>query len=125
MYDGCNPGFAALIVLGVIAGACNGGDSNSGDQAEITIGSDNFYGSRLMAEIYAQVLENGGYQVVRSFGLGTRQERAPAFEEGQVDLVPEYVGSGLGYYDTSQITGDGETTPNGSRPSSSRWESPS
>ena len=99
---------AALMVFGLIASACGGG-GGGGDQPEINIGSDNFYESRLMAEIYAQVLENAGFPVVRSFGLGSRQERAPAFEEGQVDLVPEYVGSGLGYYDTSQITGDGDT----------------
>ena len=61
-----------------------------------------------MAEIYAQVLEKAGYTVERNLGLGSRQERAPAFEAGQVDLVPEYVGSGTGYYDKSKITGDGE-----------------
>ena len=62
----------------------------------VRIGSDNFYESKLMAEIYAQVLENAGYTVERNLGLGSRQERVPAFEGGQVDLVPEYVGSGLG-----------------------------
>lgn len=94
-------GAALLVALA----ACSVG---GGDKAEVRIGSDNFYESKLMAEIYAQVLENDGFEVVRNFGLGSRQERAPAFEAGQVDLVPEYVGSGLGYYDKTQITGDGE-----------------
>jgi osmoprotectant transport system substrate-binding protein len=94
-------GAAMLVALA----ACSVG---GGDKAEVRIGSDNFYESKLMAEIYAQVLENDGFEVVRNFGLGSRQERAPAFEAGQVDLVPEYVGSGLGYYDKAQITGDGE-----------------
>ena len=74
----------------------------------IRVGSDDFYESRLIAEIYAQVLEDEGHRVERLLGLGTRQERVPALEQGEVDLVPEYVGSGLGFYDTSQITGDGE-----------------
>ncbi len=78
-------------------------------KADIRIGSDNFYESKLMAELYAQALEAAGYKVTRSLGLGSRQDRAPAFEAGQVDLVPEYVGSGLGYYNTQLITGDGET----------------
>jgi osmoprotectant transport system substrate-binding protein len=95
--------FVAAFVLG----ACGG--SGAGDQSVIRVGSDNFYESRLIAEIYAQVLENEGYPVERRLSLGTRQDRVPALEEGEVDLVPEYVGSGLGYYDTSQITGDGET----------------
>jgi osmoprotectant transport system substrate-binding protein len=98
---------AVGAVLALLLSACGGGAG--GAKPEVRIGSDNFYESRLMAEIYAQVLENDGYTVVRSFGLGSRQERAPAFEEGQVDLVPEYVGSGLGFYDATQITGDGET----------------
>jgi osmoprotectant transport system substrate-binding protein len=74
----------------------------------VRIGSDNFYESKLMAEIYAQVLEKAGYTVDRNFGLGSRLERQPAFEKAQVDLVPEYVGSGLGYYDKTKTTGDGE-----------------
>jgi len=61
-----------------------------------------------MAEFYAQVLEKAGYTVDRNFGLGSRQERAPAFEAGQVDMVPEYVGSGLGYYDKTKTSSDGE-----------------
>ncbi len=94
---------AALLL---VVTACGGG---GGAKPTVRIGSDGFYESELMAEIYAQVLEADGYTVERSFRLGSRQERAPAFEGGEVDLVPEYVGSGLGYYDTSQITGDGAT----------------
>jgi osmoprotectant transport system substrate-binding protein len=77
-------------------------------KAPIKIGSDNFYESKLVGEIYAQVLENAGYTVERKFGLGSRQERIPAMDAGQVDLVPEYVGSGLGFYDKTKITGDGQ-----------------
>jgi osmoprotectant transport system substrate-binding protein len=77
-------------------------------KAPIKIGSDNFYESKLVAEIYAQVLEHAGYTVDRKFGLGSRQDRIPAMDAGQVDLVPEYVGSGLGYYDKTKITGDGQ-----------------
>jgi osmoprotectant transport system substrate-binding protein len=73
----------------------------------IRIGSDNFYESKLMGEIYAQVLEKAGYTVERKFGLGSRQERIPTMDAGQIDLVPEYVGSGLGFYDKSKISGDG------------------
>jgi osmoprotectant transport system substrate-binding protein len=77
-------------------------------KAPIKIGSDNFYESKLVAEIYAQVLEKAGYTVERKFGLGSRQERIPAMDSGQVDLVPEYVGSGLGFYEPTKITSDGQ-----------------
>lgn len=76
-------------------------------KADIRIGADNFYESELMAEIYAQVLEADGYTVDRKGVIGSRQERIPTMDEGQIDLVPEYVGSGLGFYDQTKITGDG------------------
>jgi len=92
-------GTALLIALT----AC----SSSAAKAPIRIGSDNFYESKLMAEIYAQVLEKAGYTVERKLGLGSRQDRIPTMDAGQVDLVPEYVGSGLGFYDKTKISGDG------------------
>lgn len=72
------------------------------------IGSDNFYESKLMAEIYSQILEKAGYKVDRHFGMGSRQARQPLVEQGQVDIVPEYIGSGLGYYDKTAPTGDAQ-----------------
>jgi osmoprotectant transport system substrate-binding protein len=77
-------------------------------KAPIRIGSDNFYESKLMGEIYAQVLEKAGYTVERKFGLGSRQERIPTMDAGQIDLVAEYVGSGLGFYDKTKIGSDGQ-----------------
>ncbi len=75
----------------------------------IKIGSDGFYESKLVAEMYAQVLEAGGYTVERNLGLGPRKVTSPAIESGQIDLKPEYIGSGLGFYDQTQTTGDPAT----------------
>jgi osmoprotectant transport system substrate-binding protein len=61
-----------------------------------------------MGEIYGQVLEHAGYPVERKFKLGSRQQRIPIMNAGEVDLVAEYVGSGLGFYDKTKITGDGQ-----------------
>jgi len=94
-----------VATMAILLAACGGG---TGSKADIKIGSDNFYESKLMAELYSQVLEAAGYKVTRNFGLGARPDRVPAFEGGQVDLVPEYVGSGLGHYDKTKTTGDGE-----------------
>ncbi len=94
---------AALLVL---VSACTPG---GGSKPTIKIGSDGFYESKLMAEIYAQVLEADGYTVERSLGLGPRKVTSPAIESGQIDLKPEYIGSGLGYYDKTKITGDPDT----------------
>lgn len=97
------PAIGLALVLAVAA--CQDGGSAKPD---IKIGSDGFYESQLVAEMFAQVLEADGYTVTRNLGIGARQVRQPALEGGQIDLSPEYVGSGLGYYDTSRITGDGQ-----------------
>ena len=78
----------------------------SGPPPAIKIGSDGFYEARLMGEIYAQVLEANGYTVERNLGLGARDVTSAAIESGQIDLKPEYLGSGLGFYDKTKPTGD-------------------
>jgi osmoprotectant transport system substrate-binding protein len=73
----------------------------------IRLGSDGFYEAKLMAEIYGQALEAAGYTVDRTaIGIGARKVSAPALESGQFDLKPEYIGSGLAFYDEGAQTGD-------------------
>ena len=89
---------ASMLVL---LGACSTG---GGSKPIIKIGSVGFDEARVMAEIYAQVLEANGYTVDRAgIGLGARDVLLPALESGQIDLQPEYIGSGLaqGYGGTS------------------------
>jgi len=105
-------GASMLVLSGVLSACSAGGGSPSSSTAStskptIKIGSDGFYESKLMAEIYAQALEANGYTVDRTgIGIGTRAVSAPALESGQIDLKPEYIGSGLAYYDSTKTTGD-------------------
>ena len=93
---------ASMLVL---ASACSTGGGSS--KPTIKVGSDSFYETKLMAEIYAQALEAGGYTVDRpGIGIGSRKVSAPALESGQIDLKPEYIGSGLAYYQPGAQTGD-------------------
>jgi osmoprotectant transport system substrate-binding protein len=79
----------------VLLGACSTGGGSSSKPA-IKIGSDQFDEARVVAEVYAQVLEANGYTVDRAgIGLGTRDVTNAAIESGQIDLKPEYLGSGL------------------------------
>ena len=104
--------FSRVLALGaavlVAVAACSSGGGSSA-KPDIKVGSDGFYESKLVAEMFAQVLEADGYKVTRNLGLGARQIREPALEKGDIDLSPEYVGSGLGYYDPTMPTGDGPT----------------
>jgi osmoprotectant transport system substrate-binding protein len=86
-----------MLALGasmlVLFGACSAG---GGSKPTIKIGSDGFDEAKVMAELYAQVLEANGYTVDRAgFGLGTRDVTNSALWSGQIDLKPEYIGSGL------------------------------
>ena len=92
---------ASLLVL---VSACSTG---GGSKPTVKVGSVGFDEARIVAEAYAQVLENAGYTVNRDgIGLGDRKVLLPALESGQIDLQPEYIGSGLaaGYGGTP--TGD-------------------
>ncbi len=83
---------ASLLVL---LGACTTG---GGGKPTIKIGSDGFDEARVVAEVYAQVLEANGYPVDRAgIGLGTRDVTNAALFSGQIDLKPEYIGSGLAH----------------------------
>ncbi len=86
---------ATLLALLVSACTSGGSSSPAEEKPTVTVGSAGFYEAQLMGEIYAQALENAGYTVERSLGLGTREATQPAIEEGQINLLPEYIGSEL------------------------------
>jgi osmoprotectant transport system substrate-binding protein len=93
---------AALIVL--ITAACGssnplGGGEISGDLKSIKVGSADFTESKIIAELYAQALEANGFTVTRQFGIGSRETYIPAVQDHSIDLIPEYTGNLLQYFD--------------------------
>jgi osmoprotectant transport system substrate-binding protein len=71
------------------------GSSGTADLPDITVGSDGFYESAAVAEIYAQALEAKGFAVDRQLEIGARDVRIAAFTSGEINLMPEYIGSGV------------------------------
>ena len=67
------------------------------DEGTVTVGSFDFAENELLAELYSQALEAGGYDVRRAFNLGPREFVSPALARGLVDLVPEYAGTALAF----------------------------
>ena len=65
------------------------------DRSHVRIGSKNFTESFLIAEIYAQALENAGMPVERLFNLGSTQIAMAAMQRGDIDCYPEYTGTAL------------------------------
>lgn len=76
------------------------GDSTSnGDDKTISIGSAGFAENEIIAELYAQALEDDGYTVDRTMQIGQRDVYISALKDGSIDLIPEYSGNLLEYYD--------------------------
>jgi osmoprotectant transport system substrate-binding protein len=65
----------------------------------IVVGSGDFPESQIMAEIYAQALQANGFDVGRRLGIGSRETYIPALKDHSVDLVPEYIGNLLQYFE--------------------------
>ena len=100
---------AALALSGCASGdPLDPGTEPSGDNQTITIGSQAYYSNEIIAEIYAQALENAGFTVDRKFQIGQRDAYLPSLENGEIDLFPEYTGNLLQFYvpDTIATTPD-------------------
>jgi osmoprotectant transport system substrate-binding protein len=68
--------------------------TTTGKGKKITVGvSGAFEESKIVAEMYAQVLENAGYTVKRELSLGSRAASDTALFSGAIDVKPEYLAS--------------------------------
>lgn len=102
--------FAAIAILALVIAACGGGGAPSG-MPTIRIGSTNFSEQLIVGELYAQVLEAGGYKIERKFNLGAREIVVPALESGQIDLEVDYLATLLAFLDkTAQGSTEAATT---------------
>jgi osmoprotectant transport system substrate-binding protein len=100
---------AALLSFALLAVACGDDEPGGGGTTEPTateptatepmergtlvVGvSGAFPENQVVAEMYAQVLENAGYTVERQLELGTREISDRALFSGEIQLKPEYTG---------------------------------
>ena len=102
-------------VLALLISACTTGGSSQSPTAsqaakpKVIVGSADFYESTLVAEMYAQALEAKGYTVERKLVLGARKLTNDALKNGQLNLMPEYIGSDAREL-KAEATGDPEVT---------------
>jgi osmoprotectant transport system substrate-binding protein len=91
-------GASILTSLAMVGSAGGGAFVSAQDDPVFIVGSDQFYESALVGEIYAQALEAEGFTVDRGgLAIGARPVRLAAYDSGQINLMPEYVGFGLSY----------------------------
>lgn len=102
---------AVLMMVAVVAAGCGsanplGGGQASGDLKSVVVGSADFPESKIVAEIYAQALEANGFTIVRQFGIGSRETYIPALRDHSIDLIPEYTGNLLQYFNPKSTATD-------------------
>ena len=102
---------ATLAGFALALTACGGGggdplSSGSGQTSgaaaptdTIVVGSANFTESQILAEIYAQALAAKGVKVEKRLNIGSREAYIPGLQDGSIDLIPEYTGVLLQYFD--------------------------
>jgi osmoprotectant transport system substrate-binding protein len=110
---------ALTLVVALAAAGCGDDDDDvessgqgGGGGTSVTIASANFSENVMLASMYAQALEARGYKVTEKFNLGNRELIYTALEQGQVDIVPEYVGTALEFLNkgAGEATGDPDAT---------------
>ena len=73
-------------------------DNSNDGGSTVVVGSFAFPESEILGEIYAQALEAQGIDVEKKFNIGPRQQTIPALQDGSINLIPEYNGNLLAYY---------------------------
>ena len=97
---------AVVTAVALTATACGGGGdptkSDTGGEAPsdtIVIGSANFQENVLLANIYAEALRAKDVKVSTKLNIGSREAYIPGLEDGSIDLIPEYSGVLMQFYD--------------------------
>jgi osmoprotectant transport system substrate-binding protein len=84
--------FLIIVLIGsLILTSCGA----NREAKSIIIGSKDFAEQYIVAEMYAQILEADGFEVERKFGLAGTPVAQAALLSGEIDIYPEYTGTGL------------------------------
>lgn len=95
---------AVAAAAGLALSGCATGDpmvepESGGDT--IVIGSAAFAESEILAYVYAEALRASGFSVEVRPSIGARDAYIAALEDGSIDVVPEYTGNLLQYFDSA------------------------
>ena len=82
---------SVFILASVVLSACG----SAAKEPVIRVGSKDFTEQFILGEMYALALEDAGYQVERKLNLGGTPVAQAALESNEIDLYPEYTGTGL------------------------------
>jgi osmoprotectant transport system substrate-binding protein len=99
---------SAAVLTGAFLAGCSSstsssnplaGGSASASPGSVTVGSDNFLESVLLADIYGQALAAKNYKVAYKLNIASREVTYGLLKSGAITLKPEYNGALLAYLD--------------------------
>jgi osmoprotectant transport system substrate-binding protein len=104
---------ACLLGLGMVAAACGDDDDGSADSGsdatKVVVADQGFGESKILAQIYGQILEDHGYDVTYQ-SLKDRAATYAAFSSGDIDLEPDYAASALEFLNGNAGEASGDVT---------------
>jgi len=99
-------GLAVIATVACLPIAALAQRSQSPSNKSVVVASKPFGESFLLAEMFAQILEQRGLSVERRPGLGATEVAFSALRSGAIDVYPEYTGTGLLAILHEQTAGD-------------------
>lgn len=85
----------SLLTAAILIACATGGSGGNNASGPIKVGSKDFTEAFIIGEMYALSLEKAGFQVERKLNLGGTPVAQAALQSGEIDLYPEYTGTGL------------------------------
>lgn len=79
-----------FVILGMVLSACGGG----GGATEIRVGSKEFTEQHVLGNMYEMLLDDAGFNASYT-AIGGSAEAHSALVNGEIDVYPEYTGTGL------------------------------
>ena len=110
---------SAAVLAGAFLAGCGSSSSNSNplsgggasaSPGSVTVGSDNFLESVLLADIYGQALAAKHYNVSYKLNIASREVTYGLLKSGTITLKPEYNGALLAYLDSLAKTTSPQTS---------------
>lgn len=100
----------ALLTLSACSsgGGAFSSDSASSSSDTVTVGSAAFGESEILMQIYGQALAANGVKVSYKPSIGQRDVYLKALQDGSIDLIPEYSGNLLQFYDKESTASSSE-----------------
>lgn len=74
-------------------------DGEAPSSETVIVGSAQFPENEIIAQVYAQALEANGITVETKLSIGQRDVYLAALEDGSINLIPEYSGNLIQFYD--------------------------